>query len=176
MTENNDKQISNGVKIFFATDHAGFQLKNELLEYVSSELGYEVVDEGAHEYNGADDYPDFIHKAARAVADDPENRRAIILGRSGQGEAMVANRYNGVRAAVYYGAPSISQVNASDTEIDILTSTRVHNNANVLSLGAGFLTTEDAKIVVASWLGQGFPAEERHLRRIQKIEEVDHQP
>lgn len=147
------------MKIYFATDHAGFELKNELLEYVSSELGFEVVDEGAHEYNKNDDYPDFMHKAARAVSENPENRRAIILGGSGQGEAMVANRYKNVRAVVYYGGES-----------SIITLSREHNNANVLSLGARFITVEEARQAVASWLSQQFTADERHVRRIQKIE------
>ncbi len=171
MTEH-EKEVSNGVKIYFATDHAGYELKNELLEYVSNELGYEVVDEGAHEYNKDDDYPDFIHKAARAVSEDPENNRAIILGGSGQGEAMVANRYKGVRAAVYYGEPSSKQVDAGGRELGMITSTREHNNANVLSIGARFLTTEEAKNVVKSWLAQEFTGEERHKRRIEKIDKI----
>lgn len=170
--KDNELEVSNGVKIYFATDHAGYELKNELLEYVSSELGYEVVDEGAHEYNRDDDYPDFIHKAAQAVSADPENRRAIILVASGQGEAMVANRYKGVRAAVYYGEPSSVQTDAAGEQMGMITSTREHNNANVLSLGARFLNSEEAKDVVKSWLAQEFSGVDRHKRRIEKIDKT----
>jgi ribose 5-phosphate isomerase B len=158
------------MKVFFATDHAGYELKNELIEYVGNELGYEVEDMGAYELNAADDYPDFVHKAAQAVSEDPENRRAIILGGSGQGEAMVANRYKGVRAAVYYGEPSSKQIDNDRIKLDILASTRKHNNANVLSLGARFLTVDDAKEAVRLWLSIEYESVDRHERRIQKID------
>lgn len=169
-TTNYQLQTKENPKIFFATDHAGYELKNELAEYVSSELGYEVVDEGAHEYNKSDDYPDFIHKAAKAVSEDPDNRRAIIIGASGQGEAMVANKYKGVRAALIYAIPENSQIDASGEKLDIVVSTRYHNNANVLSLGARFLDVEEAKQAVKKWLEQKFSDDERHMRRVQKID------
>ncbi len=159
------------MKIYFATDHAGYELKNELVEYVSSELGYEVVDEGAHEYNKEDDYPDFIHKAAQAVSEDPEGRRAIIIGGTGQGEAMAANRHSGVRAAVYYGEPAMGpQADADGIEMGVVTLSREHNNANVLSLGARFLGKDEIRGVIKRWLEQSFSAKERHVRRIQKID------
>ena len=84
--------------VYFATDHSGFDLKNELLAFVRDKLGYEVVDCGAHELNNDDDYPDFVHEAAKAVAEVPQDRRAVVIGGSGQGEAMVVNRHAGVRA------------------------------------------------------------------------------
>ena len=91
--------------IYFATDHAGFTLKNELLQFVRDELGYSVEDCGAFEENAGDDYPDFITRAAQFVSERPDEAKAIILGGSGQGEAMCANKYTRVRAVVYYGAP-----------------------------------------------------------------------
>src|SRR3990167_8808632 len=90
--------------IYLAADHRGFELKEKIKEWLK-EWGYEYEDMGAFEYNADDDYPDFISKAAEKVSQDSDNSRAIIMGGSGQGEAMVANRYKGVRAAVFYGPP-----------------------------------------------------------------------
>ena len=116
--------------IFLGTDHAGFELKEAIKAHLDSS-GYEVEDLGAHWFDGDDDYPDFIFPCARAVAADPESR-GIILGGSGQGEAMAANRIKGVRAAVYYGS-----------ERQIARLSREHNNANVLSLGARFISEQE---------------------------------
>ncbi len=145
--------------IYFATDHAGFELKNVLIEYVQNELGYDVEDCGATEMNPDDDYPVFVQKAAKAVSEFPLDRRAIILGGSGQGEAISANRFSGVRAALYYGGDK-----------NILTLSRKHNNANVLSLGARFIDEEQAKDAVRLWLGTEFIEKERHTRRINLID------
>jgi ribose 5-phosphate isomerase B len=145
--------------IYFAADHAGWELKEKLVSYVGDELGFEVVDCGAETYVPEDDYPAIIKKAAEKVSADPSKAKAIILGGSGQGEAIVANRFPQVRAVVYYGG-----------NLDIVRLSRVHNDANVLSLGARFLTTEDAKEIVASWLKIPFSDEERHVRRIQDID------
>jgi len=157
------------MKIYFASDHGGFELKNALLSFVRDKLGYEVEDCGAYELNEADDYPDFISKAARAVSAEPETARAIILGASGQGEAMVANRFPHVRAAVFYGEPPSKQVDAAGNVFDMLSSTRAHNDANILSLGARFLTEEASKEAVQTWLETPFDGDERHARRIRKI-------
>lgn len=143
-------------KVYFATDHAGFPLKEELVPYVVS-LGYEVEDLGAHELDGLDDYPDLIAPAASRVAHEPDSL-AIILGGSGQGEAMVANRTPGARAAVYYGGP-----------LELVQLAREHNNANLLSLGARFLDRELARQAVALFLETPFSGEERHVRRIAKF-------
>ncbi len=145
------------MKVFFATDHAGFELKNELVSYVAS-LGFEVVDKGASTYDAQDDYPDFISLAAKEVSDDPTSR-GIILGGSGQGEAIVANRFPNVRAALYYGGNS-----------EIVKLSREHNDSNILSLGARFQSIDEAKATVKMWLETPFTGDERHARRIAKIE------
>jgi ribose 5-phosphate isomerase B len=147
--------------IYFATDHAGFALKEVILAYVRDSLGYEVVDCGAHEYNADDDYPEFIKKAGDAVSKGGENARAIIFGGSGQGEAMVANRYSNVRTTVYYGGSR-----------EIITLSREHNNANILSIGARFVSEEEAKEVVSLWLNTEFAGDERHVRRIAQIDSI----
>jgi ribose 5-phosphate isomerase B len=144
--------------IYVATDHAGFELKNALAQFVTTELGYTVIDCGAYEYVSDDDYPELIASAIKKLQADPAGR-AIILGGSGQGEAMVANRFKGVRATVYYGGAT-----------EILTLSREHNDANVLSLGARFLSTEEAKEAVRMWLQGTFSGDERHSRRIKKID------
>jgi ribose 5-phosphate isomerase B len=147
------------MKVYFATDHAGFELKQQLVQYVQDELGHEVIDLGADHYDPEDDYPDFMKPAAEAVSGDADDR-AILLGGSGQGEAMVANRVPGARATVYYGGPE-----------EIITLSREHNDANILSLGARFLDIPTAKKVVALWLATPFSEEERHIRRITQIEQ-----
>ncbi len=158
------------MKVYFATDHSGFELKEELLQYVQDELGHEVVDFGAKGHNPDDDYPVFIKQAAEAVSGDP-TAKGIIVGASGQGEAVVANRFNGVRAVVYYGDTGASQVDAEGNEFEMIESTRRHNDANILSLGARFLDTDTAKQVVKLWLGTEFLNEDRHARRISQIDE-----
>lgn len=144
--------------IFFASDHAGLELKGALVSFVRDELGYAVEDCGAYEENPEDDYPDFISKAAAAVSEHASEAKAIILGGSGQGEAMVANRYPHVRAVVYYGGHK-----------RIVLLSREHNDANVLSLGARFLTTDEARDAVREWLSTDFSGDARHVRRIKKL-------
>lgn len=161
------------MKIYLATDHAGFELKNVLVAYLTS-LGHEVDDCGAHEYDVADDYPGLIAGAARKLSADTAQglgSRAIVIGASGQGEAMVANRFKGVRCALYYGAPKSSQVDAAGRELNMLQSTRIHNNANALSLGARFLSEEQAKEAISLWLSTVFSNEERHARRVLQIDQ-----
>lgn len=125
------------------------------------ELGFDVVDHGAAAYDASDDYPSYIAAAARAVAQGKGDARAIVFGRSGQGEAMVANRFPGVRACLYYGGP-----------LDLVRLTREHNDANVLSLGAGFLSEEEAREALHLWLTTSFSEAERHVRRIEQMESV----
>ena len=144
------------MKIHIATDHAGLDLKNIIRDYLISK-GHEVTDHGAHEYDALDDYPDYIFPCAKAVASDLESR-VIILGGSGQGEAMAANRVKGVRAAVFYNGP-----------VEIVKLSREHNNANILSLGARFMTEDEIYAVIQMWLDEPFGGG-RHQRRIDKLD------
>ena len=144
--------------IYLATDHAGFELK-EYIRGRLEEAGYPVVDCGAFEYDASDDYPDYIEKAAEKVSED-SSARAVVFGKSGQGEAVAANRFKGVRAAVYYGGP-----------LELITLSREHNDANVLSLGAGFITENEAWQAVSAWLETQFSEAPRHIRRIQKTDD-----
>ena len=145
------------MKILLASDHAGFELKEFLSNHLI-QLGYNVEDCGAYEMDSTDDYPDFIIPAARKVASDPDSR-GIIMGGSGQGEAIAANRIKGVRATVYYDGP-----------IDIVKLSRSHNNANILSLGARFISNEKVVEVVKMWLNEPFEGG-RHQKRIDKLDE-----
>jgi ribose 5-phosphate isomerase B len=156
------------MKVLFSADHAGFKLKEELVLFVKS-LGYETEDCGAYEYDENDDYPDSISKVASAVSKNPDSMKGIILGGSGQGEAIVANRFPNVRAIVFNGQCEHDGRMKVPNEIVI---SREHNDANILSLGARFLRDEEAKEAVKVWLETPFPGEERHKRRNRKIEEI----
>lgn len=145
------------MKLILAADHAGFEMK-EALKAVYAET-YEIVDVGANALQEGDDYPPYMHAAARLVAAEPDTARAILFGGSGQGEAMVANRHTGVRAVVYYGGSE-----------EIITLSREHNDANVLSLGARFLTHDEAIAAARVWLATPFSQDERHVRRIGDID------
>ena len=144
------------MKIVLATDHAGFDLKEKIKEELLNQ-NFEVKDFGALDYDAKDDYPDYIFPAVKFISNNPDYL-GIILGGSGQGEAMAANRIKGVRAAVYYNGPK-----------DIVKLSRQHNNANVLSIGARFLTIEEALDAINLWLETDFEGD-RHQRRIEKLD------
>lgn len=143
-------------KVFLASDHAGYELKSALSAFLG-ERGYIVEDLGPFNYEPTDDYPDTLGPLVRAVADD-KTAFGIAIGGSGQGEAMVCNRTAGVRAAVYYGGTK-----------EIVRLSRQHNDANVLALGARFVSQDEAKEAVLLWLTTDFTNEERHTRRIAKL-------
>ena len=147
------------MKIFIGTDHRGFKLKETLIVFLA-EMNYEVVDKGAFSFNDEDDYPDFIRPVAEEISESPQYSKGIIIGGSGQGEAILANRYKGVRAVVFYGGSE-----------EILKFSREDNDANILALGARFLTEDEAKSAVKVWLETDFTEAERHVRRINKIED-----
>lgn len=162
------------MKIAVATDHAGFKALKELKTFLQS-LGHEVVDFGPQTYDAEDDYPDFMFPAADAVASG-ECEKGIILGGSGQGEAMAANRVKGVRAAVFYGPVTAKTAvdadgNTSDDPYEIVKLSRQHNDANVLSLSGRFLTLEEMKKAIEIWLNEPFSGAERHTRRVKKLDE-----
>jgi len=144
------------MKIFIGSDHAGFELKQKLISFIGS-LGHEIVDKGAFTHDEHDDYPDFIIPVAEEVVKDSTSR-GIILGGSGQGEAIAANRVKGARAAVFYGGP-----------LDIVELSREHNDANILSIGARFVSEGEAETAVQLWLETPFSGDERHMRRIKKV-------
>lgn len=153
--------------IYLATDHRGFALKEKIKEWLA-EWGHEFVDCGATKLDENDDYPDFVAQAAAKVAEDPLGNRAIVLGATGQGEAIAANRRRGVRAIVFYGEP-----------LDIVRLGRLHNAANVLAIGAApgnniaegkAMTEELAKAAVRVFLETEFVDEPRHVRRIAKLD------
>jgi len=154
--------------ILIASDHAGFELKQELIIFLR-DLGYEAKDFGAYEFNDDDDYPDFIIPLAREISESDGVKQGIIIGGSGQGEAITANRFRHVRAVVFNGQyhPDSGQ----RVPLEVKTA-REHNDANVLSLGARFLSVEDAKEAVKTFLTTSFSEEERHIRRLKKIDEI----
>ena len=165
------------MKVYLAADHAGFELKEKVKQFLLTN-GYEIEDCGANSLDPNDDYPDFISKAAAAVSADPENSHGIIFGGSGQAEAMVANKFKGVRCALFYatiaphGAADITG-RTSDDPFEMIRLTKEHNNANILSIGARFVSEEEANLAAKFWLDTDFKNEERHVRRINKIKEIE---
>ncbi len=146
------------MRVHIATDHAAFELKEYLREQLSA-AGHDVVDHGATSYDAEDDYPDTCIPCAEAVVADPESL-GIVLGGSGNGEQLAANRVKGCRAILAY-----------NTEIAKLG--REHNNANFISLGGRFTTNEQALEIVNVFLTQPFTQEERHARRVQKMTDYE---
>ena len=141
--------------IVLATDHAGFELKEHVKRFLIKK-GYDIKDFGALEYDGLDDYPDFILPAAKYISE--HKLIGIIFGGSGQGEAMAANRINGIRAAVFYNGPD-----------EIVELSRLHNNANILSIGARFVNNQEVEKVIELWLSTDFE-EGRHEKRVNKLD------
>jgi len=161
------------MKIALATDHAGFEKLKEL-EFFLESLGYDCVNFGPKRYNPGDDYPDFVMTAAKAVA-LAECQKGIIMGGDGEGEMMAANRLKGVRCALYYGpavpkSPVDVTGRVSHDPLEIIKLTRAHNDANMLSLAARFLSLTEMKHVIKLWLDTPFSDEQRHKRRIAKLD------
>ena len=141
------------MRVHIATDHAAFELKEYLVERLN-EAGHEVVDHGAATYEALDDYPPLIIPCAEAVA--AEGGIGIVLGGSGNGEQIAANKVKGIRAALAYN-PELARL------------AREHNNANIVSLGGRMQTHEEAWAIVDTFLGTPFSGEERHARRIDQM-------
>ena len=144
------------MKIAIASDHAGFQFKRAIIGYLAR-LGHEVEDFGTMSEDPVD-YPDFVHPAAAAVASG-QCERGIVLGGSGNGEAITANRHRGVRCALCWNEESARLA-------------RQHNDANVLSLGGRMMSAEQALRIVDIWLTTAFEGG-RHVARIRKIDDVE---
>jgi ribose 5-phosphate isomerase B len=153
------------MRIYFAADHAGFELKEKIKAYLKYS-NHELIDFGAFKYDPEDDYPDFIFPAMKALAEDLEkgiDSRGIIFGGSGQGEAIIANRFKQIRAVV------CADNNDLAAKVKVW---REHTNSNVLSFGARFIDEKNAMDVAKLWLETPFTAELRHLRRLKKIEKL----
>ncbi|MGH7175486.1 MAG: RpiB/LacA/LacB family sugar-phosphate isomerase [Minisyncoccia bacterium] len=160
------------MKIYLAGDHAGYRLKAALAEHLPL-LGHEVEDLGPHALDPADDYPDYVTLLAHAVASNVAACGIICAG-SGEGEAMCANRIRGVRAAVYYGKMRVTEAldkegGKSEDGFDIVRLARRHNDANIFSIGARFISPEEANEAVRIFLETPFSGAERHLRRLAKF-------
>lgn len=145
--------------IYIGADHRGFNLKKILKEFLKKR-GYEVVDVGNVEYNENDDYPDFAKMAARAVSENPENRKGVVICGSGVGVDVVANKFDGVRSAL-----------VNDAEQAKLS--RRDDDTNVLALGADFVSDELAKEILSIWLNEPFSGKEKYKRRIEKINDLE---
>ncbi len=148
--------------IVLAADHAGYKLKEAVKKYLESRTDLSVLDVGAHEYDAGDDYPPFMAEAAMKVASDLSGQtKAVIAGGSGEGEAMVANRFPGVRAVAWYGG-----------SMEIVKLSREHNDANIISMGGRFVSEEEAVKAVELWLKTPFSGDERHKRRIHEMDNI----
>ena len=145
--------------IYLATDHRGFNLKEQLKEYLTSQRR-EVVDVGATALNPNDDYVDFASEGARKVSENPTENRGIFLCGSGHGVDIVANKFTGIRAVLCWNAEVAKQA-------------REHEDANVPVLPADWVTEEQAREIVDVWLGTEFSGEERHARRSRKITQLE---
>jgi len=142
------------VRVHVGGDHAAFELQQALVSWLT-EHGHEVTDHGPREYAELDDYPVYVLRAAEAVAAD-EGSLGIVLGGSGNGEAMAANKVRGIRAALCY-----------DTQLARLA--REHNDAQVISIGARMGSVEQATAMVEVFLATGFSGVQRHRRRIEMV-------
>jgi ribose 5-phosphate isomerase B len=156
------------MRIYIGSDHAGYGLKEKLIPFLR-ELGHEIEDKGAFEYNEDDDYPDFIIPVAREVSMHPNEVRGIVFGGSGQGEAMAANKFRNVRATVYYGQ---AECIVREEHESIIKISRMDNDSNILSIGARFVTEDEMKEAVKEWLETPFKNTERYTRRIQKMDRI----
>lgn len=147
--------------IYIGADHRGFQLKEELKVFLK-DSGYEVADVGNAEQDENDDYTDFAAAVAEKVSNDYENAKGVLICGSGVGVDIVANKFPRVRSAFVF---------SSDQAFD----SRNDDDANIICLGANYITPEDAKKTVATWLSTPFSGEERHRRRIDKISGIENE-
>lgn len=142
------------MRIHIGSDHAGLELKSALIEHLVNN-GHDVTDHGPYEYEALDDYPVFCIPTAEAVAKDPTSL-GIVLGGSGNGEQISANKVKGIRAALAW-SPEIAKLS------------REHNNANVVAVGGRVHTLEDSMAIVDAFINTPFSNDERHIRRINQM-------
>lgn len=141
------------MKIYLASDHAGIEMKDELISFLAE---HDIEDVGAYKLEPEDDYPDYVIPLAKKVAED-EGSMGIVIGGSGQGEAIAANRIKGARCALYNSMEGVKL-------------SREHNNANIISLGARLASLDEAKEAVVAFISTPFSGDERHVRRIKKLD------
>ncbi len=146
------------MRVHVGTDHAGFELKETVVAHLRDK-GYDVVDHGAHVYDSLDDYPPFCIEAAEAVVAEPGSL-GVVIGGSGNGEQMAANRVKGIRAALVW--------NDSTARL-----AREHNNANVISVGARQHTVEECLALIDAFLATPFSGDERHQRRVTLMDDYE---
>ncbi len=149
------------MKIFLGADHRGFELKEKLKEWLQAK-GHAVHDSGAHRLEPDDDYPDFAIPVARKVAEDPENNRGVLLCGSGMGMDVAANKVRGIRASVAWSVEAAAHA-------------RSHDDANVISIPADWTPPVLAAEIVRAFLETPFSGEERRVRRLEKIREIEEQ-
>ncbi|MEO7234447.1 MAG: ribose-5-phosphate isomerase [Lapillicoccus sp.] len=142
------------MRVHIGGDHAAYELHQALLDHLRS-AGHDVIDHGPFAYNPDDDYPVGVLRAAQAVADDPGSL-GIVLGGSGNGEQMAANKVPGIRAALCY-TPELAEL------------AREHNDAQVVSIGGRFTDVETAQRIVETFLATPFSQGERHVRRLAMV-------
>jgi ribose 5-phosphate isomerase B len=146
------------MRVYLGSDHAGFELKNHLVAHLAS-LGHEVTDIGPRAYDAEDDYPPFcLHTAARVVADP--GSLGVVIGGSGNGEQIAANKVAGTRAALAWS-------------IETARLAREHNDANVVGVGARMHTADEATAIVTTFLETAFSGVDRHIRRIQQLADYE---
>lgn len=147
------------MELYIGADHRGFRMKNDLILWFHNH-GYEITDIGSHAETADDDYPQYAQLLAEAVAEDPENRRGILVCGSGVGMAVAANKVAGIRAALVH-------------DVALVKCARNDDNINVLALGADFISIDQAEQVVQAFLKTPFSGADRHMRRIEEIKKME---
>lgn len=146
------------MRIHIGADHAGLELKSALIEHFTAQ-GHEVKDHGPYVYDALDDYPDFCIPAAEAVVND-SGSLGIVIGGSGNGEQIAANKVKGVRAALAWS-------------IETAKLAKQHNNANVIAVGGRMHSIDECKAILDAFISEPFSNDERHIRRIEKISKYE---
>ncbi len=144
-------------QLFFGSDHAGFELKQYLMEKFKDE--YEVIDCGPESMNPGDDYPDYAQKVVTAVLKNPQSKGVLICD-TGIGVCIAANRYKGIRAALA-------------TSSFMAERSRLHEDANILCLGSHIATKQENETFLRTWLATDFSGEERHIRRMKSLDHLN---
>jgi ribose 5-phosphate isomerase B len=146
------------MRLHIGSDHAGLELKNELLAHLVNN-GHDVTDHGPYEYDALDDYPNFCIPAAQAVAKDPASL-GVVIGGSGNGEQISANKVKGIRAVLAWS-------------VETAKLGKEHNNANVVSIGGRMHSIDQCKEIIDAFIATPFSNDERHIRRINKMSKFE---